>query len=661
MGFFSKLFSSEETNKDNVERNNDSGSVVSVEAIQSILNNIFSKDECEPLLAEAILEIVCYQLGSESLLQRSFSIGYNQSKKIMEQMELVGIVGETKGDKPRELLVQGEKEILPRLKLAVEIHSRYKNINPEEARENVRRDFEIILSGISNEPKVVTEVTYKELDEETLENLSIDENGFINYPNGVKLRHVDGAIYYDSIIYETTSKLGYNNGELYFSNHTDEGYIEKDYKQAKCIAYWELFTDKLICIVRNDSKKINYEFMRNCLKEVKNYFRSDALFFRLKNGAKGRNVSRNFLEHVLNTSINIPNTIDKNRIVDALRLSGIEINMIKEIIEKNETSYELMTFGFGEDTLYNMIDIHKCDIEVALSLPSITIRRQSPTVVRIGFANYPVNVGKYDFIFGGENYMWLTDCLYDGYNMLTLTELIDNDDCYRYMYENDYMFDDNEKRIINHQAECFSKIDKDILNSKISIKKFSERYGYDYDRINYIAIAAFYKQCDVLQDIFIESTHGDYEIISKSVTNGGLITKIRAYHELFEFVNGHSMPEEVIGNAIVVNGEEYSGSSEGYIYVMINSSIEGQVKIGKTTRDPYERAKELSSATGVPTPFVVVFYKPFKDCHLAEKMIHKFLEQKGCRVNNNREFFNISTTEAIDVIQSMYNIEQENS
>ena len=70
----------------------------------------------------------------------------------------------------------------------------------------------------------------------------------------------------------------------------------------------------------------------------------------------------------------------------------------KEIIEKNDTSYELMTFGFGEDTLYNMINIHKCDIEVALSLPSITIRRQSPTVVRIGFANYPVNVGKYDFI-----------------------------------------------------------------------------------------------------------------------------------------------------------------------------------------------------------------------------------------------------------------------
>lgn len=661
MRLFSKWFSSEKTNKDYTEGNSDSTSVVSVEAIQGSLNQIFSKDECEPLLAEAILEIVCCQLGSESLLQRSFSIGNSQSKRIMEQMELVGIVGEAKGDKSREMLVKGENEILPRLKMAVEIHSRYKNINPEEARENVRKDFEIILSGISNESSEVTEFTYKELDDETLENLGIDDNGFINYPNGVKLRHVDGAIYYDSVIFETVSKLGYNNGELYFSNHTNEGYFEKDYKQAKCIAYWELFTDKLICIVRNDSKKINYEFMRNCQKEVKNHFRSDAIYIRLKNGANNHNISRKFLESVLKTSITIQNSIDKSRIVDALRLSGIAVNMIKEIIEKDETFYELMTFGLEENTLYNMINVHKQDIEVSLSVPNITIRRQSPTVVRIGIANCSVNIGRYDFIFGGENYLWLTDCLYDGYNMLTLTELIDNDDCYRYMYENDYMFDDNEKRILNHQAECFSKIDKDILNSKISIKKFSERFGYDYERINYIAIAAYYKQCDVLQDIFIESTHGDYEIISKSVTNGRLTTKIRAYRELFEFVNGHSMPEEVIGNDIVENGDEYSGNSEGYIYAMINSSIEGQVKIGKTTRDPYERAKELSSATGVPTPFIVVFYKHFKDCHLAEKTIHQFLEKKGCRVNNNREFFNISTTEAIDVIQSMYNIEQENS
>ena len=118
------------------------------------------------------------------------------------------------------------------------------------------------------------------------------------------------------------------------------------------------------------------------------------------------------------------------------------------------------------------------------------------------------------------------------------------------------------------------------------------------------------------------------------------------------------MPGEVIGKAIAEN-EESCDSTEGYVYVMTNSSIEGQVKIGKTTRDPYERAKELSSATGVPTPFVVVFYKPFKDCHFAEKIIHQYLEKKGYRVSNNREFFNMSIPEAIDVVQSMYAIEQK--
>jgi hypothetical protein len=43
----------------------------------------------------------------------------------------------------------------------------------------------------------------------------------------------------------------------------------------------------------------------------------------------------------------------------------------------------------------------------------------------------------------------------------------------------------------------------------------------------------------------------------------------------------------------------------GYIYVLINQSMEGFIKVGKTARDPKERAKELSQATGVPTPFMV--------------------------------------------------------
>ena len=43
--------------------------------------------------------------------------------------------------------------------------------------------------------------------------------------------------------------------------------------------------------------------------------------------------------------------------------------------------------------------------------------------------------------------------------------------------------------------------------------------------------------------------------------------------------------------------------SEGYIYILSNPTFKELYKVGKTSRDPYERAEELSSATGIPTPF----------------------------------------------------------
>ena len=80
-------------------------------------------------------------------------------------------------------------------------------------------------------------------------------------------------------------------------------------------------------------------------------------------------------------------------------------------------------------------------------------------------------------------------------------------------------------------------------------------------------------------------------------------------------------------------------NSSGFVYVMINVSYTGLVKIGKTTKDPDERAKELSSATGVATPFIVVYKRQFNNCHVAEKVIHNVLEEQGYRVNTMREFF----------------------
>ena len=88
----------------------------------------------------------------------------------------------------------------------------------------------------------------------------------------------------------------------------------------------------------------------------------------------------------------------------------------------------------------------------------------------------------------------------------------------------------------------------------------------------------------------------------------------------------------------------------GYIYVLVNPSMEGLVKIGKTTRDPESRAKELSQATGVATPFYVAFNIYVPDCHSAEEFVHAILEHKGFRNTPNREFFQMPLSQAIEVL-----------
>lgn len=86
----------------------------------------------------------------------------------------------------------------------------------------------------------------------------------------------------------------------------------------------------------------------------------------------------------------------------------------------------------------------------------------------------------------------------------------------------------------------------------------------------------------------------------------------------------------------------------GYIYILINTSAPGIVKIGKTQRDPEARAKELSAATGVPTPFILAFESYFADCSRAEQYVHTRLAAK--RLANNREFFQVQLREAIEAV-----------
>jgi hypothetical protein len=88
----------------------------------------------------------------------------------------------------------------------------------------------------------------------------------------------------------------------------------------------------------------------------------------------------------------------------------------------------------------------------------------------------------------------------------------------------------------------------------------------------------------------------------------------------------------------------------GWIYVLVNSSIPGLIKVGRTTREPSQRAAELSAATGVATPFVLAFEQAFDDCVQAEQLIHAELVRRGLRVAANREFFRSSPAEIVRVV-----------
>ena len=90
-----------------------------------------------------------------------------------------------------------------------------------------------------------------------------------------------------------------------------------------------------------------------------------------------------------------------------------------------------------------------------------------------------------------------------------------------------------------------------------------------------------------------------------------------------------------------------------YIYVLINPSLKGLLKIGRTNRSPEERAQELSTSTGVPQPFIVAYECIVSDGVAAEKLIHEELASGGYRINESREFFQIPLNVAVKVIDQV--------
>ena len=103
--------------------------------------------------------------------------------------------------------------------------------------------------------------------------------------------------------------------------------------------------------------------------------------------------------------------------------------------------------------------------------------------------------------------------------------------------------------------------------------------------------------------------------------------------------------------------EKMESQSKGYVYILEVKDIDLPVcKIGMTTRDPYDRCKEINNSSTGDFIWAVAHYISVDNCKKMESIIHSKiapLRQKG------REFFNINADDAYRAIISIVNSQSE--
>lgn len=69
-------------------------------------------DGRDPLFEDALRLVCQYDKASASLLQRRLSVGYARAARILDQLELSGVIGPGEGSKPRDVLIKNPDEFL---------------------------------------------------------------------------------------------------------------------------------------------------------------------------------------------------------------------------------------------------------------------------------------------------------------------------------------------------------------------------------------------------------------------------------------------------------------------------------------------------------------------------------------------------------------------
>lgn len=119
MGFFDKIFGKSSNNpriaensiqSSETENKDDPSDDLEGDTFEQMINNLVKENSDsfeymlrDPLLYDAARLVVKKQQGSTSLIQRNFTIGYNRSGRIIDQLEEFGIVGPFLGDNARRV------------------------------------------------------------------------------------------------------------------------------------------------------------------------------------------------------------------------------------------------------------------------------------------------------------------------------------------------------------------------------------------------------------------------------------------------------------------------------------------------------------------------------------------------------------------------------
>jgi hypothetical protein len=105
--------------------------------------------------------------------------------------------------------------------------------------------------------------------------------------------------------------------------------------------------------------------------------------------------------------------------------------------------------------------------------------------------------------------------------------------------------------------------------------------------------------------------------------------------------------------------DDKPAKKNGYVYILTNPAMPGLVKIGSTILTPDERARQLSSSTGVPRPFQVVAFEPFHDELRAERELQsKFVEYRV--KSGRREFYEVDVEQVRDALFHLAHVKASN-